>query len=103
MNCIQRKHVRCHGDDSCVLMTNAPPAWQRARRRCARSCSTAASPQTRPCTHAGLKAKGGVDEAEACLRYHAAWRAEQVPAGRILEVTPMCFSERVMAQDSTPP
>ena len=35
-----------------------------------------------------LKAKGSVDEAELCLRAHAAWRAEAVPAGRILEVGP---------------
>lgn len=33
-----------------------------------------------------LKAKGGVDEAEACIRAHAQWRADYVPRGRILEV-----------------
>lgn len=33
-----------------------------------------------------LKAKGGVEEAEACIRAHALWRAEHVPSGRILEV-----------------
>lgn len=33
-----------------------------------------------------LKAKGGVDEAEACIRAHAHWRADNVPLGRILEV-----------------
>ncbi len=33
-----------------------------------------------------LRAKGGVDEAEACIRAHAQWRADYVPMGRILEV-----------------
>ncbi|CAL8470218.1 g9760 [Coccomyxa elongata] len=32
-----------------------------------------------------LRAKGGVDEAEACIRAHAQWRADYVPMGRILE------------------
>ena len=33
-----------------------------------------------------LKAKGSVEEAEHSIRLHAAWRAQEVPNGRILEV-----------------
>ncbi len=33
-----------------------------------------------------LKAKGRIDEAEACIRAHAQWREDYVSMGRILEV-----------------
>ncbi len=42
-----------------------------------------------------LKAKGGVDEAEACIRAHAQWRADYIPLGRILEVGPNAHSSHL--------
>ena len=42
-----------------------------------------------------LKSKGSMDEAETCIRAHAAWREAFVTSGRIQEVVPTSLSIKV--------